>query len=305
MTRSAFLLSAALLLAAGPAAAELKVVATTSDLGSVAASVGGDDVSVTVLCRGSSDPHNLPAKPSLARKLAKADLLVYNGLELEVGWLPQLLGKARNPRVRPGARGELDCSSALTEILHVPDGNADRGLGDVHPLGNPHYMLDPRAVVKVAGRMAERMAELDPDHADDYRRRAADFAEEIRGRLAGWHAAVAPARAGHVLLYHRTWSYLTAWLELDVYGEIEHRPGIAPSPRHVQEMVERGRELGDVIVIAATWSHIDVARRAADRLGAPLAVLPAAVGADEGVDDYIALIDAITARIAAAAEEGS
>jgi len=297
------LLSAALLLGAVAAQAELKIVATTSDLGDVAGIVGGGDATVSVLCPGSSDPHSLPAKPSLARKLGKADLLVYNGLELEVGWLPQLIRKARNPRVRPGAAGEMDCSSCLNEILDVPHGHVDRGLGDIHPLGNPHYTLDPRAMILVARSMGERMADLDPAHAEGYLRRADEFAGEIGGRLERWDTAVASVRAGHVLLYHQTWTYLVHWLGLDVYGEIEHRPGIAPSPKHVQEMIERGRELGDVIVVAATWSHIDVARRAADRIGAPLVVLPAAVGADDGVDDYLGLMDVIVERLAAAAVE--
>ena len=299
-----------LLLAVAPlspdvAEAGLRVVATTSDLGDLARLVGGDDVEVSVLCPGSTDPHYLSAKPSLARKLGKADLLVYNGLELEIGWLPRLIRKARNPKVRPGGDGELDCSSALTEVLGVPHDHVDRGHGDIHAQGNPHYTLDPRAMVRVARHMAARMGELDPDHAAAHAARADSFARVIRGRLAGWEADIAPARAGHVLLYHQTWAYLVHWLGLDVYGEIEHRPGITPSPRHVQEMIDRGRELGDVIVVAATWSHIDVARRAAHRMGAPLAVLPASTGAVDGVDSYLHLIDAIVKGLATAAAEGA
>ncbi len=303
MKRITPMILAALLLGAASASAGLKVVATTSDLGNLAALVGGEDVEVSILCPGDSDPHYLPAKPSLARKLGKADLLVYNGLELEVAWLPPLITKARNPKVRPGAKGDLDCSTALTEILDVPGRGADRGQGDIHPLGNPHYNLDPRAMVLVAQRMAARMGELDPDHAADYARRADAFAQAMRGKLREWETAIAPVRAGHILLYHQTWTYLVHWLGLDVYGEIEHRPGIAPSPKHVQQMVERGRELGDVIVVAATWSHIDVARRTAERIGAPLAVLPAATGAEDGIDGYIQLIDTIVARLVAAAGE--
>lgn len=290
-----------LLLGAGPAAAELKVVATLADLGEIAEVVGGDEVEVSVLCPGPTDPHYLPAKPSLARKLGKADLLVYNGLELEVGWLPSLIRKARNPRVMPGARGELDCSIALSHVLDVPDGHVDRGHGDIHPLGNPHYTLDPRAMVLVAHRIAGRLGELDPDNADAYAARAAAFTDDLRHRIAHWELAVDVLRSKHVLLYHQTWTYLVHWLDLDVYGEIEHRPGIAPSPRHVQEMIEEGRELGDVVVVAATWSHVDVARRAADRIGAPLAVLPAASGAEDGVESYVDLIDTIIARLVAAA----
>lgn len=294
-------LAALMLGGAAPAAAALKVVATLQDLGEVARVVGGDAVEVTVLCPGPTDPHYLPAKPSLARALGKADLLLYNGLELEVGWLPSLIKKARNPKVRPGTNGELDCSAALQNVLDVPEGPVDRGQGDIHPLGNPHYTLDPLAMAEVAHIVAHRLAELDPDHAAGYAERADAYAADLAARVPAWREAVAAAREGHVLLYHQTWAYLVHWLGLDVFGEIEHRPGIAPSPRHVQEMIERGRALGDVIVVAATWSHLDVARQTAERIGAPLAVLPASTGAEDGVDSYVQLMDTITARLAAAA----
>lgn len=294
---------AVLALGAAPAAAALKVVATLQDLGEVARVVGGDAVEVTVLCPGPTDPHYLPAKPSLARSLGKADLLLYNGLELEVGWLPSLIKKARNPRVRPGAAGELDCSAALQNVLDVPEGPVDRGLGDIHPLGNPHYTLDPLAMAEVAHIVAHRLADLDPERADGYAARAEAFAADLHARVPAWREAAAAVRGGHVLLYHQTWTYLVHWLGLDVYGEIEHRPGIAPSPKHVQGVIEQGRTLGDVIVVAATWSHLDVARQTAERIGAPLAVLPASTGAEDGVDTYVELIDTIVARLAAAAAE--
>ena len=296
-------LAALMLGGAAPAAAAVKVVATLQDLGAVARVVGGDAVEVEVLCPGPTDPHYLPAKPSLARTLGKADLLLYNGLELEIGWLPSLIKKARNPHVQPGQRGELDCSAALQNVLDVPDGPVDRGQGDIHPLGNPHYTLDPLAMAEVAHIVAHRLAELDPDHAADFAARADAFAADLQARVPAWREAVADARRGHVLLYHQTWTYLVHWLGLDVYGEIEHRPGIAPSPKHVQAVIEQGRALGDVIVVAATWSHLDVARQTAERLGAPLAVLPASTGAEDGVDSYVELIDTIVGRLAAAAAE--
>ena len=292
-----------LVLAATPAAAKLKVTATLSDLGHVAEVVGGDAVEVTVLCPAGTDPHYLPAKPSLARRQAKADLLVYNGLELEMGWLPSLIRKARNPRIRAGSPGELDCSLALQNVLEVPNHAIDRGSGDIHPLGNPHYTLDPHAMAEVAHVLAHRLSDLDPVHAADYARRADAFAETLSARIPVWRETAAAARAGHVLLYHQTWAYLVHWLGLKPYGEIENRPGIAPSPRHVQTMIDQGRELGDVIVVSATWAHIDVARQTADRIGAPLAILPAATGAEDGVDTYIGLIDTIVERLAAAARE--
>ncbi|MBD3336090.1 MAG: zinc ABC transporter substrate-binding protein [Candidatus Eisenbacteria bacterium] len=287
--------------AALPAGAELQIAATTSDLAWIAERVGGDDAEVMLLCPGERDPHNLPAKPSLARKLGRADLLVYNGLELEVGWLPLLIDAARNPDIRPGSRGELDCSQALETILEVPEAPVDRSRGDIHPLGNPHYLADPRNGVGVARLMAERMATLDPPAADRYSERAESLALEIARRLSEWETAVAPLRSHAIVVYTKQWEYLLHWLDLELLGAIEHRPGIAPSPRHVEELVRAGRRRGDAIVIAAPWNHLDAARQAAERMQAPFVLLPAAVGSLEGAADYLRMFDTICAALAGAA----
>ncbi len=283
-----------------PAVAKVKIVTTLTDLGSVARIVGGDDVEVTVLCPGEMDPHFLPAKPSLARKLAKADMLVYNGLELEVGWLPQLIRKARNPAIKPGSSGDVDCSVVITELLEVPGANVDRSEGDVHPLGNPHYTLDPRRMVLVAQHLAERLGRIDHAHAAAYQERAAGFAREVEAHMPTWRAQTAHAGEIPVIIYHRTWSYLVDWLGLNVVGEIEHRPGISPSPRHVQELIERARVMPELLIVAASWDHHHIAVEVAERTGAPLAVLPAQAGAVEGTADYFALLDMICRELAAA-----
>ncbi len=285
---------------ATPAQAKVKIVATLTDLGSVARYVGGDDVEVTVLCPGEMDPHFLPAKPSLARKLAKADMLIYNGLELEVGWLPQLINKARNPDIKPGSAGDVDCSLVITDLLEVPGPNVDRSEGDVHPLGNPHYTLDPRRMVQVAVYLAERLGRIDGARAEAYRERAMTFASDVEDRMPQWQAQTAVARQTPVIIYHRTWSYLVEWLGLEVVGEIEHRPGISPSPRHVQELIERGRQLDPLLVVAASWDHRHIAAEVAERTGAPLVVLPAQAGAVEGAADYFGLLDMICRELAAA-----
>ena len=288
------------LLAPQGALAKLKVAATLTDLGWIAEQVGGEDVDVSVLCPGHQDPHYLPAKPSLARMLRDADLLVYNGLELEVGWLPVLIDAARNRKVRSGARGELECAMALHEILQKPTGNVDRSQGDIHPLGNPHYLLDPRNGAAVGRLMAERMAELDPGNAARYRERAARFAAEIEERLPVWQATVAEAVSCPVIVYHQHWEYLFEWLGIKNLGAIEHRPGISPSPKHVEEVITLGRAQECVYVIAATWDNLGIAEKAADRMEVPLCVLPGAVGSMEGMDTYVELFDIICKRIQAA-----
>lgn len=293
-----------LLLAAGPAWAKVKVVATLADLGWIAAQVGGNDVEVEVLCQGHRDPHALPAKPSLARKMKKADLLLYNGLELEIGWLPLLLDAARNPRIRPGGQGELDGALALGqgEILEVPSGEVDRSQGDIHPLGNPHYLLDPRQGIAVGHLVADRLARLDPDAAERFRKRAADLDRNLTARLEDWKNRVNRMAIKKLIVYHQQWEYLTAWLGLDIIGVIENRPGISPAPRHVEGLIKLGRLQESVLVVAATWDHIDGAQRVADKIGGELAVLPASSGAVEEATGYLELFEIICVRLEAAAQ---
>jgi len=299
-----YLILIAVLLAVGTADichAKLKVVATLSDLGWVAEQVGGDDVEVSVLCAGYQDPHYLPAKPSLARKMRSAELLVYSGLELEIGWLPVLIDAARNPRIKPGSRGELECALAVKNILEVPTGDVDRSRGDIHPLGNPHYLLDPRNGTAVGQLMAERMAELDPDNADAYRQRAEALTAQIESLMTQWREILGDLSANRVIVYHQHWEYLLEWIGLSEIGAIEHRPGISPSPRHVEEIINRGRSTNGVFVIAATWDNAKISEEAARRMEKPLVVLPGAVGANEEATGYPEMFTYICRQLAEAA----
>ncbi len=295
----------ALLMTAGTAQAggRLNVVCTLTDLGWLAGQVGGEDIEVTVLCPGPYDPHFLPARPSLAKALGKADLLCYNGLDLEVGWLPVLLDKARNPRVRAGQPGDLDCSAALAAVLEVPAGQVSRAQGDVHPDGNPHYLLDPRNGVRVARLLAGRLALLRPEAAERFAARAETLATDLEPRIAAWQAAAAPVRAHPLVIYSKQWEYLADWLGLQLLGAVEHRPGIAPSPRHVDELTAQARAAGVTELVAAPWNHLDAAAKAAERMGATLVELPAAVGSLPGADTYPAMFDLILAGLTAAAKE--
>jgi zinc/manganese transport system substrate-binding protein len=285
----------------GQAAEPLAVVCTLTDLGWLAEQVGGDDVEVSVLCPGEYDPHFLPARPSLARRLGRADLLCYNGLELEVGWLPVLLDKSRNSRVRPGEPGHLDCASALERILEVPEREVSRAEGDIHPFGNPHYLLDPRNGLLVARLMAERLGELRPERAAAFTARADALAADLEPRIDAWHAAAAAVRQRPLVHYTKQWEYLADWLGLDLLGAIEHRPGIAPSPRHVDEVVRRARQAGVRQLIAAPWNHLDAGEKAAQRMDGVLVVLPAAVGSVDGADTYPAMFDLILERLVSTA----
>src|SRR5437867_6898947 len=166
------------LLATAPAYADLKVATSLTDLASVAQFVGGKHVSAQSLCRGYEDPHFVPAKPSLMKAIQHADVFVSVGLELDAGWLPLVLPGSRNPRIQPGAKGFVDASQGV-QVLEKPSGTVSRAEGDIHPLGNPHYYLDPKALEVVADHLGDVFSQLDPANAGDYKRNAKAFDERM------------------------------------------------------------------------------------------------------------------------------
>ena len=229
-------LLAGLFAAPVPASAALKVMATTSDLASLASEVGGDKITVEALARGYQDPHFVEAKPSFVIKLHSADLLIAVGRELEIGWLPPLVTQARNANVQPGGSGYLDASQTA-KILDIPTGQLTRAMGDVHPSGNPHYWLDPDNGKRIARAIAEKLAAMDAANAAYYRQRVADFEKRLDAADAGWKAQMAPYKGMKVVTYHRSWPNLADHFGLDVIGYVEPKPGIPPSPSHTLDLL--------------------------------------------------------------------
>ncbi len=277
-------------LAAPADAGPLKVVTTTEDLAAIARAVGGDAVQVRSITKGSQDPHHVDAKPSFMARLRRADLLIYVGLQLEVGWLPLLIDGARNPDIRPGRRGHLDASVGVP-VLGRPEGEVDRSQGDVHPEGNPHYWLDPRNGLRIAASVTERLAELAPDRAAELRARGGAFQERLKARIAAWEAKAARLKGLEVVTYHATYAYLARWLGLKVAAQVEERPGIPPSPRHVAALVRQMRRHAVPILVSSGFAPPAVTARVAGKASAKHIVLPASVGGAAGVDSYEALID--------------
>lgn len=238
------------LLIASPAAAKFKVVATLTPLAALATAIGGDLVQVTALASPNQDPHYVDARPSFLVPLSRADLLVVNGLELEIGWLPPLIDNARNPAIRPGAAGYLDASTVVRR-LGVPTGEVTRDQGDLHPGGNPHFLCDPRAGSRIAVALGQRLAALDPDHAADYLARAAAEARKLDALAAREHQrfAALPAEARRVVAYHASMIYLADWLGLEQVAFVEPKPGIPPSPGHVAQVLSLMRSTGARVIL--------------------------------------------------------
>jgi zinc/manganese transport system substrate-binding protein len=233
MFRAAGLL--VLLLMSPTAATAVDVVATTSSMGMLTRTVGGDTVKVTVLSPPDRDAHSLLARPSAMLALRRADLLVAVGADLEVGWLPAAMRGASNPRILPGQQGYFEGAAHL--VLLEANQPADRTRGDIHPAGNPHFYMDPERMAMLGGALADRLASLDPANRAGYTARAAAFAKRVAERVNGWKRAAEGAPG--VVLYHRDVNYLAAFLNVPVLGYIEPVPGIPPTASHLRDLVRR------------------------------------------------------------------
>jgi len=267
-----FFIAVVTLLVALPARAALRVVATVPDLAAVAKQIGGEHVQVTSLALHTQDPHWVDARPNLALELARADVLVLQGVELEVGWLPTLLVGSRNRKVQPGALGYVDCSR-FAGLREVPAGKIDRALGDVHSGGNPHYTYDPREMIAVARGIAGSLATVDPEHAADYTSRSADFVAALEGAMARWRGELTALNGVNVVAYHRSLPYLADWLGVRVVAFVEPKPGIPPTPAHVARVLKQARAQSARLVLQEGWYPTTTTDLIAQKTGAKLVVL--------------------------------
>lgn len=281
---------------ASPALAALKVVTTTADLASLVKEVGGPHVEVTALALHTQDPHFVDAKPHLALKLAKADLLLALGLDLEVGWLGTLQTGSRNANIQPGAKGFLSCAQ-FVKVLEVPKGAVDRSQGDVHPFGNPHYMFDPRQVARVTKGITDKLAELDPAHAADFRKNALAFVKKLGQATKGWEAKLAKAKGAKVITYHRSFAYFASWVGLDVVEQVEPRPGIPPNPHHLTHVINVGKKQGVKMVMQEAYYPAKTSAEISNSIGATLIKVPGAPNF-RGGQSYIQHLDALVTQVA-------
>jgi len=280
------------LLGASPAYAggKLKIITTTEDLAALAREVGGDRVEVESIARGYQDPHFVEAKPSFILKLSRADLLIVVGLQLEIGWLPPLITQSRNSKVQVGARGYLDVSQAC-EILEIPTGQITRAMGDVHPLGNPHYWLDPANGRRIAQAIQVKLAELQPGDAAYFQQRYQDFDRRLAEAEKAWDQKMAPYHGYKVVTYHRSWPNFTTRFGLEVVGYVEPKPGIPPSPSHTLELINYMKRENIKIILVEPYFDLKTPNAVARETGAQVLVLLPSVGGEKEVTDYLKLFD--------------
>lgn len=274
------------------ASAALRVETTTQDLAAIAKVVGGEHIEVHNLTPGSRDPHFAVAKPSMIRQVYRADLLLIIGTDMEIGWLPPLLQSARNSRVQPGNPGYLDLSLSVPLLGKTP-APVSRAMGDIHAKGNPHYWLDPRNGVRVAKVIAERLSQLDREHAIDYQKNFEVFDKTINQKLVDWRKALHHLNGKAVIAYHNSFVYLADAFGFRIVDEVEPKPGIAPSAASLSKLVARIKNEHINLLIMEPYYERRSARYLNEQTGIQIAVVPQSVGALPDINTYTDLFDNI------------
>ena len=285
-----FTVALALLSASARAQSKLNVMTTTEDLASIAREIGGDRITVESMARGYQDPHFVEAKPSFILKLQKADLLVLVGRELEIGWLPPLIQQSRNAKIQAGADGYLD-ASLQAQILEIPSGEITRAMGDVHPLGNPHYWMDPENGKRVAKEITDKLTQFRPNDRAYFTMRLTDFTSRLDEAEKRWLAMMAPYKGTKMVTYHRSFPNFAERFGLNIVGYVEPRPGIPPTPQHTLDLINEMKRQNVKLVLVEPYFDLKTPQAIGRETGAQVLVMPPSVGGVKEVPDYFKLFD--------------
>ena len=277
-------------------AKKLYIVTTTTDIASITKEIGGDFVSVDSIAKGSQDPHYIQAKPSYMVKLNRADLLIYQGLQLEIGWLHLLIKGARNSKVGPLQPGHLDLSSVI-QPLEIPLGDLDRSMGHVHPQGNPHYNLSPSNAIKMANAITDQLILLDQDNEMTYRKNLNEFVLKVNDRLSNWKSRLNKILNKKMVVFHRTWIYLFAEFGINQLGTIEKLPGVPPTPMHLAKIKNLIEQNNVRVIIQASYYDSEFSNLLSEKTGAKTVVLPAFVGGVPEATSYFSTIEYIVTEL--------
>ncbi len=282
---------AGLALLAGPAGAadKIRVVATTTDLKALAEAVGGDLVEVDALARGNQNPHDLEVRPSLMVKVRRADVMVVNGLDLDQ-WAEVVIQGANNPKVNPGAPGRVDASEGIL-VLEVPTTRVDRSMGDVHPVGNPHYTLDPGMAPAITTNILNGLARVAPSSRPAFERNRAAFLARLEQAQARWTATLAPMKGARVVVDHGIWTYFLTRFGIIQAATVEERPGIPATPAHLARLIQLIKDERIKVILTVPWSDRKLAERIGQEGGAKAVLMAPAVGGVKGTDGYIEAVD--------------
>lgn len=266
--------------------AQVRVVASTTDLASIATMIGGDRVKTESIAKGKSDPHFVEILPSYMVKVARANVYLKVGLGLDI-WAQQIIDGSRN-----GKLAIVDCSERILP-LQKPTRRVDASMGDVHPLGNPHYWLDPDNGAVIAEQIAETLSAVDPNHAAEYQSNLEAFRRTLEEKRAEWARRFANLRGLEIVTYHDSWPYFCKAFGIKVVGFVEPKPGIEPTPSHTANLVELIKSRGVKVVGVEPYYSMRAPESIARMSGARVVILPPSVGGRRDARDYWSLFDAI------------
>ncbi|HJX66741.1 MAG TPA: zinc ABC transporter substrate-binding protein [Polyangia bacterium] len=296
LTKTSALVAAATSFAlAIPAQAKTKIVVTYPYIAALVGEMAKDRVDVTTLAKGDEDPHFVVPRPSFIGKLRQADLLIINGASLEIGFVPPLIRQANNPRIMPGAEGFVDLSQAV-ELIEKPD-NVSRSEGDIHPEGNPHFILDWHNVPGLARAIADALARADRAGADAYHKNLDSFLARWKAQSDAWDKRAAPLKSKAIIQYHRLFNYFAGRTGLKVVGELEPKPGIPPTSRHLEELIEANATRTVYMVVTDPYHERKSPEGLAKKLSVPWVVLPQDVAAVPAAKDIFSLYDTLLASV--------
>jgi zinc/manganese transport system substrate-binding protein len=298
ITMAAALGLIAALAVAAPAQAELGVFACEPEWAALATELGGEDVGVFVATTARQDPHQIQARPALISRLRSADIAVCTGAELEIGWMPVLLRQASNAKVQPGTPGYFEATLQV-KLLEVPT-RLDRAEGDIHPQGNPHVQTDPRYIRVIAAALARRLAEIDPAHAAGYARRAKAFDDKLGAAIQRWQQQAVPLKGVNIVIYHKEWAYLAAWLGMNEVGTIEPKPGVPPGSAYLAQLLDDIPKRQARMVIYSAYQAPRAPEFVAEKAHIPAVLLPFTVGGTDAATDFVGLYDDTIKRLLAA-----
>ena len=298
---SIILLAWALGVGARPAHADkIRIVTTLTDLADFARAVGGDLVDVYSLATGVEDTHGVPMKPSFVPVMNRADLMILVGLDCEHAFLPALLEACKNPRIQIGKSGYVDCSVGIIP-RDVPK-STDHYEGDVHPQGNPHYMLDPVLAKTAIENIFKAMVDFAPQYQAEFTRNRDAYLVKLDAKIAEWEKAAGPLQGVRFVSYHGHWPYFAARFGMNYFGTIELKPGIDPTPRHIEQLIASMKAEHVPIVVREPQFPEKVPKRIAEQTGATMITLPIMPGGVPNTDTYIRMMDYIIHTIVTAVQ---
>ncbi len=292
-----------LLCAAQPATAALRVVASLPDVADMARQIGGERVEVVTIAEGGQDPHKVPVKPSFVTKLNRADALIVQGLGLEHAFLPALLEVASNPKILPTGPAYID-ASVYIQPLEVPS-SQNRSQGELHPLGNPHFNLDPVRGKQMARAIAEGLERVDPEGASAYQQGLAHFTAVLDAKIPEWERLAAPLRGVKAVSYHQDLIYLADRYGIELVGTIETKPGVPATSGHLEELLDTMKREQAQLVIREVAYEMPLAQTVAERSGARVVSIATLTGGLPPATTYVEFIEANLQALVAAVRGGA